>query len=212
MANHFDFNTFLTPRGKQLEYLISVPEAFEVGGTYPTLLALPPGDQTRDLVMVYESWLPTFQEQGWVVCCPVAPDGKLFFQGSERYLPQIMDHIEGRVNLAGGKFYLFGVSNGGISAFRAATLNPERFHSITVLPGWPKPADEERLDALTNMPINFLVGELDGRWRTKSELFSGKISSMGGDTTLEVIPGEGHMAFHSMQVQRLIQISQRNCG
>jgi pimeloyl-ACP methyl ester carboxylesterase len=210
MNNHFTFNTVLTSRGKQLQYLFSVPKDFKTGETYPTLLALPPGEQTRDLVMVYTSWLPTFQEKGWVVCSPVAPDGNLFFRGSERYLPQIMDHIEDQVNLAGGKFYLFGVSNGGISAFRVATLNPERFHSLTVLPGWPKPADEKRLDTLINMPVNFLVGELDGRWREKSKLFHDRIASMGGDSTLEVIPGEGHTAFHSIQVQRLLQIIQRN--
>jgi dipeptidyl aminopeptidase/acylaminoacyl peptidase len=211
MASPIDFNTLLTSRGKQLEYLFSVPKAFELGRTYPTLLALPPGDQTRELARVYDPWLPYFQDQGWVVCCPVAPDGKLFFKGSERYMPQIMDNIESQLNPAGGKFYLFGVSHGGVSAFRVATLYPDRFHSITVLPGWPKPADENRLESVSDTPINFLVGEMDSRWREKSELFYNKISQMGGDASLEVIPGEGHMAFHSFPVQRLIQIIQRNC-
>jgi dipeptidyl aminopeptidase/acylaminoacyl peptidase len=211
MINSFDFQTFLTSRGKQLEYLLSVPNGFKVGASYPILLALPPGDQTREMAMVYGAWLPYFQQQGWVVCSPVAPDGKLFFRGSERYLPQIMGHIESQVIPAGGKFYLFGISNGGISVFRVATLNPERFHSLTVLPGWPKPADENRLDKVLDMPINFLVGEMDSHWRENSELYYKKISQMGGDVWLEVIPGEGHMAFHSFPVQRLIQIIQRNC-
>jgi pimeloyl-ACP methyl ester carboxylesterase len=120
-----------------------------------------------------------------------------------------MDHIESQINLSAAKFYLLGVSNGGISAFRVATLNPERFHSVTVLPGWPKPADEKRLETLINVPINFLVGELDGRWRAKSELFVDKILSLGGDAKLEVIPGQGHMAFQTISAQRLIQIMQR---
>ena len=51
MTDNVRFNTFLTPRGKRLEYLISVPATFEAGGTYPALLALPPGEQTRDLAM-----------------------------------------------------------------------------------------------------------------------------------------------------------------
>ena len=161
------FNSFKTSRGKQLEYLLSMPEGTTPGSDYRVLLALPPGDQTRDLVKVYEPWLPYFQEHGWVVCSPVAPDGKLFFRGSERYLPQILDHVESRVKVSRGKFYLFGVSNGGISAFRVATLNPERFHSLTVLPGWPKPADEKRLDKILKLPRNFLVGEADTRWRNK---------------------------------------------
>ena len=205
-----NFNSLFTARGKQLEYLFSVPKMFEVGGAYPTLLALPPGDQTREMALVYEAWLPYFMQQGWVVCSPVAPGGELFFKGSERYLPQIMEDIESKVNPTGGKFYLFGISNGGISVFRVATLNPERFHSLTVLPGWPKPADENRLEKVLDKPINFLVGDSDSPWREKSELFYKKISQMGGDVWLEVIPGEGHMAFHSYPVQRLIQIIQRN--
>jgi len=78
-----------------------------------------------------------------------------------------MGHIKSQVIPAGGKFYLFGISNGGISVFRVATLNPERFHSSTVLPGWP---DENRLDKVLDMPINYLVGEIDSHWRENSEL------------------------------------------
>ena len=76
-----------------------------------------------------------------------------------------MDHVESQVKLAGSKSYLFGVSNDGVSAFRMATLNPERFHSITIFPGWPKPADEKRFDSVSDIPINFQVGETDARWR-----------------------------------------------
>jgi hypothetical protein len=60
MINSFDFQTFLTSRGKQLEYLLSVPNGFKVGASYPILLALPPGDQTREMAMVYGAWLPYF--------------------------------------------------------------------------------------------------------------------------------------------------------
>jgi len=94
---------------------------------------------------------------------------------------------------------LLGVSNGSLSAFRVATLNPERFHSITGLSGWPKPADENRLDTILHIPIHFLVGEMDSRWREKFEFFYDKISQMDGNASLEVIPGEGHMAFHPFQ-------------
>lgn len=142
--------------------------------------------------------------------CPVTPDGKLFFQGSERYLPYLMDHIQNEIKLQGDKFYLLGVSNDGISAFRVATLHPECFHSITVMPGWPKPADQKRLEYIMNIPVNFVVGELDERWRAKSEEFSAKLSEMGCDTYLEIIPGEGHMGFHSYGLSELEKLLKRN--
>lgn len=210
MIGESGFYNFRTSRGKQLEYLLSFPQRFSPEIAYPTLLALPPGEQTRELAQVYEPWFPFFQEQGWVICCPVVPSNKLFFQGAERYLPYFMDHLESQMYLAGGKFYLFGVSNGGISAFRAATLNPERFHSITVCPGWPKPADVNRLETILNLPVNFLVGDMDTRWRIKSEDFSRKILDMGGDAMLELIPGEGHMAFQTISAARLLQTFMRN--
>lgn len=210
MVRSFSINTLTSPRGKHLEYLLSLPEEFKTNRAYPALLAIPPGEQTMELAQVYEPWMPYFQKQGWVVCFPTTPDGKLFFQGSERYLTLFMDHVESRVNVAGGKFYLFGVSNGGISAFRVATLNPDRFHSLTVLPGWPKPADVKRLANILALPVNFLVGETDSRWRKKSEKFSTMILSMGGDAMLEIIPGEGHMAFQVYPPERLMQVVVRD--
>ena len=145
------------------------------------------------------------------MACPVSLDGKLFFQGSERYVPYLMDRLQRELNLFGGKFYLLGVSNGGISAFRVATLNPERFHSITVMPGWPKPADEKRLDTILRIPINFAVGELDDRWRKKSEEFAGTLTKMGGDVYLEIIPLEGYAAFRSYPLEKLERFLLRNC-
>jgi hypothetical protein len=62
---------------------------------------------------------------------------KLIFRESERYLPRTKNHIESRVKLVGGKI-LFGVNDGGVSAFRAVTLYPEHFRSITALTGWAK--------------------------------------------------------------------------
>lgn len=206
------FNFVTTPRGKKLEYLLSTPKNFHSGNSRPALLIFPPGEQTRELALVYQPWLPFFQGQGWVVVIPIAPDGNLFFRGSERYLPLLMDKVESEMSLYRGRFHLFGVSNDGISAFRVATLNPERFQSITVLPGWPKPADEKRLANILHIPLNFLVGEEDPPWRAKAETFWTKILEVGGEATLEIIPGEGHMAFATYPLEKLLEVITRTAG
>lgn len=205
------YSTLTTPRGKVLEYFLSLPNHFDGEKSYRAILVLPPGGQTKHFVDDYLSWFDSFRKQDWVMVCPVAPDGKLFFQGSEQYLPHLMDHLLRALNLFGDKFYLLGVSNGGISAFRIATLHPDRFHSITVMPGWPKPADENRLDKLTGIPVNFVVGENDDRWRKKSEEFTNTLAKIGGDVSFEIIPAEGHMAFHSYSNDKLKQLIMRNC-
>ena len=201
LSSKYKFLT--TPRGKKLEYLLSLPKDFDAAKTYHTILAIPPGDQTKEYVAAYESWFDYFAKQGWIVVSPVAPDGKLFFQGSERYLPYLMDQIQSEFKLDGDKFYLLGVSHGGNSSFRVGTLYPERFHSITVIPGWPKPADENRLENIVEVPVNFVVGEDDVRWRKKSEEFYETLKKMGGNVTLEYIPNEGHMAFQRYSFEKL---------
>ena len=203
MGSTTGYKTLTTPRGKSLEYFLSLPKDFDKDKTYRTIFAIPPGEQTKEFVDAYSHWFDYFAKRDWITISPVTPDGKLFFQGSERYLPYLMDQIQEDFNLAGDKFYLLGVSNGGISSFRVGTLHPERFHSLTVMPGWPKPADENRLKTIVDIPVNFVVGGQDDRWLKKSEEFHKTLKKMGCDVTLEIVPSEGHMAFHNYPLDKL---------
>lgn len=206
MDSSSGYKVLTTSRGKRLEYFLSLPKGFDKDKTYRIILAIPPGEQTKSLVDAYSQWFEYFAEQGWIMISPVTPNGKLFFQGSERYLPYLMDHIQNEFKLEGDKFYLLGVSNGGVSSFRVATLHPERFHSITVMPGWPKPADENRLEKIVDIPVNFVVGEQDERWRKKSEEFYETLKKMGCDVTLEIVPSEGHLVLHSYPLNKLEEL------
>jgi dipeptidyl aminopeptidase/acylaminoacyl peptidase len=197
------------PRGKKLEYFLSLPKNFDAAKAYRIVLAIPPGEQKRSFVDAYSHWLDHFADRNWIMVSPVTPDGKLFFQGSERYLPHLMHHIRSEFKPDGNKFYLLGVSNGGISSFRVATLHPEHFHSITVMPGWPKPADQNRLEKIVDIPVNFVVGEEDDRWLKKE--FTETLKEMGGDVTVVIVPSEGHMAFHSYPTDKLEELLMRNC-
>ena len=197
------FKTLTTPRGKKLEYYLSLPENFDANKTYRTILAIPPGAQNKNEVEPYMPWIEYFAKQDWIMVCPVTPDGKAFHQGSERHLPYLMDNLQNEIKLYGDKFYLLGVSNGGISSFRVGTLHPERFHSITVIPGWPKPADENRLEKIVDIPINFIVGEEDFHWLKKSEEFADALTKMGANVSLEIIPDEGHTVFRAVKFDEL---------
>ena len=203
MANVSGFKTLTTPRGKRLKYFLGLPKDFVASKAYRTILAIPPGAQDKSEVEPYQPWIEYFTKRNWVMVCPVTPDGKLFFQGSERYLPYLMDLIRNELKIEGNKFHLLGVSNGGISAFRVATLHPERFHSITVIPGWPKPADENRLEKIFHIPVNFIVGAEDVNWLKKSEEFAGTLRKMGADVFLDIYPGEGHTVFRAVKLDTL---------
>ncbi len=182
--------------GTVLEYALVTPPEFEPDGTFPVLLALPPGGQTRDLVeaTVAGIYRDEAARRGWVVVSPVAPGGVLFFDGSEQHLPELLDRLELGLVPEGGRFYLAGVSNGGRSAFRIAGLEPERFAGLVAFPGYPADAgDEARLVELTDIPVRLYVGGDDPAWVAGSQAAADALSALGGDVELTIVPDEPHI-------------------
>ena len=183
--------------GTTIEYTLVLPNEFEPGGTYPVLLALPPGGQGQQEVdaLLDRVWEDEARERGWIVVSPVAPDGALFFEGSERYVPEFLGIIEAAYPPEGGKFHLAGVSNGGLSAFRVVLNNPELFHSLLAAPGFPPtPGDAEKLDRLAGeIPVAMYVGENDTGWREQMEASQAELRRLGGEASLTVSSGDGHI-------------------
>ncbi|MFQ5399143.1 MAG: hypothetical protein ACE5E7_06040 [Anaerolineae bacterium] len=93
-----------------------------------------------------------------------------------------------------GRFHLAGVSNGGISAFRIAINQPERFHSMLVIPGMLRTEDDfQKLDRLAKLPVAMFVGENDTAWLAQMQAAQTRLAELGGDVFLEIVPGEGHV-------------------
>jgi len=182
--------------GSTLRYALVLPRHFDAYREYPVLLALPPGPQDRDMVETGLSryWGRQATARGWIVISPVAPGGRLFFKGSEEVIPQLLDALLEKYQVEGGKFHLAGVSNGGLSAFRIALNWPERFHSLTVLPGFP-PSDRDfkRLDRLKGLPIHMFAGGQDEKWVEEETRTHEKLQELEIPSTLKIFPDEGHV-------------------
>lgn len=180
--------------GTPLEYGVVLPDDYVIGETFPVLLAFPPGPQTKAMVEAGNGyWGAEAQARGWIVVSPIAPGGTLFFQGSEQYLPEFVQRIEAIYPPEGGKLHVSGVSNGGISSFRIATMMPEKFASITAVPGFPQTADFEQLDKLTHIPIVLYVGENDTSWVERMTATADELKRLGGQVSLTIVPNEGHV-------------------
>ena len=182
--------------GTVVDYVTVTPEGFEPGAEAPLLLALPPGGQDLGLTrsIVERTYATEAARRGWVVVSPAAPNGELYFQGSEVLLPPLVDWIESWVMLEGGAPHVAGISNGGISSFRYAAENPDRVRSIVVFPGFPQSeADREALEELTGVPIRLFVGENDSGWLEAAEEAAATLQGLGGDAELAIVPGEGHI-------------------
>lgn len=189
------YKTMVLGDGTTLEYGLMLPVGFQADQSYPILLALPPGNQSKEMV---NAGLGGYWAEGpatgeWIVVSPIAPGGRLFFQGSESLLPEFLEKIKIQHEPEGDKFHLAGISNGGISAFRIAISEPRLFHSLMVIPGFPRGEDANRLENLRGIPVSMYVGEFDTDWRNAMEQTLEKLQSLGIEANLRVVSGEGHV-------------------
>lgn len=186
----------LSHDGQVLEYALILPDHFDKTTSYPVLLALPPGDQSKQLVVagLHLYWEAQAKKRGWVVISPAAPEGTSFYSGAENELANLLDEVSKSVQFEGGKAHLAGVSNGGLSAYRVITEYPGRFLSLTVLPGVPP--DERAFNALGRLQgiaVAAFVGGEDSEWVRRSRETKRKLDSLGIENTLEIVAGAGHV-------------------
>jgi len=203
-----EYRVLELPDGTALEHALVLPEGFSPDGTYPTLLALPPGRQDRAMVEtgLARWWGDAAARRGWIVVSPVAPEGETFTTGAERLLPALLDVVAARYRVEGGRFHLAGASEGGLSAFRLARLHPDRFCSLVALPGGPPaPADEHRLAELARMPVRLFVGGEDTAFLVLARRTEAALRALGADVRADVLPGEGH-APRSLEGERVMDV------
>ena len=182
--------------GTEIEFVATVPEGFSIGDQAPVLLAFPPGGQSIELATstVEQTYESEALRLGWVVVSPAAPNGQLFFNGSEALVPGFVDWVEGWVTPEGGAPHVAGISNGGLSSFRYATENPDRVRSVVAFPGFARnDQDRDALEALSSVPIQIYVGGNDTGWIDGANETVQAASAAGVDVSLEIFPDENHI-------------------
>ena len=195
--------------GMTVEYAVVLPPNFDATQEYPILLAMPPGAQTRSMVDfgLNDFWAAGAIENGWIVLSPIAPDGQLYFRGSELFVPEFLATTAAQYRPEGGKVHIAGISNGGISSFRIAGQNPELFHSVLALPGFPQ-TDEDRvnLERLAAIPVAMFVGGNDTSWIEPMQAAADSLTGQGGDVLFEIVPGEDHVIESLSGGKRLFEL------
>lgn len=152
--------------GLKVTYKVDLPNGYDPAHTYPVILAFTGGGQTMDIVdQTLTDWRSEAERRGYIVVSPAAPDGMLFFEGGDRIFPAFLDQILKDYKVKGGKLFLAGHSNGGISAFHVATSYPQYFVSVTGYPGLLYGDDIGKVDALKSLCIFMHVGDRDTGWR-----------------------------------------------
>jgi len=192
-----EYRELKLPSGARLRYAFITPQGYEKrpNDPYPVLIAIPQGKQDEDMV---ELGLNTYWEReaklrGWIVVSPMSPDGRFFHEVPDDTIPRLLDEVAKRVTVEGGKFHLAGVGSGGISAFHIALRNPDRFRTLSVLPGFiESTAEQEKVAVLKDVTVKMYVGEKDYAWLPLARNCYEALVKAGVDANLEVVIGESH--------------------
>jgi poly(3-hydroxybutyrate) depolymerase len=189
--------TFTTKDGTSIDWVLLVPPGRTKGTPGKVLFAFPPGGQDLDVTtkLVQTRWGPEALARGWVVASPAAPSSGLYYDdASAKYVPELLDMVAKDYPPEGGKFDLGGVSNGGLSAFKAALSYPERFRSLTVFPGYsPDGGDDPKLSKIATIGVAMFVGGNDSGWLEPSQQTKAALEKLGDKVELHVVPNEGHI-------------------
>ena len=70
---------------------------------------------------------------------------------------------------------------------------PEKFASITAVPGFPQTSDFDQLDKLIHIPVTLYVGENDTSWVERMTATKAELQRLGGQVSLTIVPNEGHV-------------------
>jgi poly(3-hydroxybutyrate) depolymerase len=158
--------------GMTVDYKVVLPEGYDPAKTYPAVLVFGGGPQNMTTVdnTLNRNFRAEAEKRGYVVVAPAAPNGKLFFMGGERIIPEFLKMILADYKIRDGKFHIAGPSNGGIASLHVAAAHPEYFLSVTAFPGYMWQPSEEKLEAIENLCVYYYVGEHDPyRWHDEME-------------------------------------------
>jgi len=192
---YISFHRIETRDGRTLEFALILPEVLKEDQSYPVLIAFPSGEQTRLLVEagLEMYWVEASIRRNWIVVSPVAPDNSSFYYGAETMIPDLMNWIEARYLVEGGKFHIAGASAGGISSFRIAVEYPDRCMSVMAMPGYPVAGDFNLLERLADIPVAMFVGYFDADFMTEMDRTYERLDSLGVQVTYNVRPTDGHV-------------------
>ena len=206
--------------GTTVQYKVVLPPNYDAGKAYPGILGFGGGPQTMNTVdsVITRNFKDEAEKRGYIVVVPAAPNGQLFFEGGERIFPEFLKQILADYKIEGNKFHIAGVSNGGISAFHVASLNPQYFVSITAFPGYLWESTEEHVQAISRMCINMFVGELDPMgWQDLMQMQTAMFRARGMTAQYTIEKGQPHRietlaGAHAGRLFDLFDKSQNGCG
>ncbi|MDX2132128.1 MAG: nuclear transport factor 2 family protein [Planctomycetota bacterium] len=191
-----EFREFTARDGRTVRFLLRLPTSPDERRPSPMVVALPPGKGDEAMVRrgVQLYWSGDAFRRSWILLSPAAP-ARAAWADEPRLLAELLDHVATITRWENGLAHLAGVSAGGLAAFTAATEDPGRFASLTVLPGAPANDDVLlRLDRLRTVPVTIFVGADDAEfWLPQARRAAARLREVGASCDLRVLEGQAHV-------------------
>lgn len=181
--------------GKQLEFGLVMPEIYDPDQAYPVCIVFPSGDQGRVFMEngLEHYWIRSSIQANWIIASPIAPEGIGFDQGSEIYIPELMDWLMDEFTVEGGKFHIAGASSGGISVFRVGVRYYKRLFSILAFPGGAQGSDMNIIENIRGLHIAMFIGLRDSNFLELSDRTAEKLDELEIPFTYRKLPEDGHV-------------------
>lgn len=172
----------------ELPFSVDLPVGYDPTRAYPVLIA--PGHGKK----VEGNWGGLFwgedtSQRGWIT----VESPSFLLTDPVNVTLKLVDEVARRYQVEGGKFHLacYGPSSG--PGFAIVMAAPERFKSLSALPGFPVTDDEKELAKLKGIRVSFVVGANDAIWLNESQRAHMKLQALGVECYLEVVQGANHL-------------------
>lgn len=188
------------PDGTDSRYALALPPGFDTTKTYPTLLAIPGGEQTIEGALSMVQRLETEAGKRGMIVIGISTEynGVRPMYGpyaDDTLVPQFLAEMLKLYPVEGGQFHVTGHSAGGESAFRAAIRHPELFRSITSTSSYVADEDLPNVAVLKGIPVNLFVGGEDYAYHQGAKQSRDLLTAAGVDVYFEVRGTDQHSIF-----------------
>ncbi len=160
----------------------------------PLLILMGGGPGNASISRDTSIWLGSgFAERGWMVAVPVSPNNRAF-RGAENNekVAQLIQVLQQRDDIAGGRVMLAGISNGGMSALEIARRNPDAYMGVVAVPALATSAFDNR--PLKDFPVYLRIGGEDQLgWADRFDETEAALTEAGVDLDAAILDSAPHM-------------------
>ena len=180
--------------GMDVHYAVLTPPGYDPTKAYPAVLVFTGGGQSLPgaEATIAADWKAEADRRSYIIISPAAPNpAALYFDGGDRAFPDFLEMIRRDYRIA-GKLHVAGHSNGGLSAFHIAALNPGYFATVTAYPGLLNDPEPALMAALKPMCLFMHAGSQDPDWAGPMKQQAEEMQRAGYRIAYRVERGQAH--------------------